>query len=1170
MKASLDLPRGGLNVTQFGRRRIPLLVLVSLCLCGLALTVTPFADASFEPAGLFGASGNNESRLAESGDGVAVDDTTGDVYVADEAGNRIAVFDASGNFLQAWGWGVGNGADEYQRCGPEGEIAHPRCENHRGDGNSVGLNGEGTGQFDGPTAISIDQSTGDVYVLDGNRKHNLIQVFDASGERIIASFGEEASSNQESVSANPESIHEVNSDSIAVDSSGTIYVADQIVANPRENRLMMFRPEAPGGYEHYIYAGRSSDLAVGLEPEDVAVDAHGALYLGAAEVTERIYKLEPSESTTPVWEYRASSEVGSIAVDPETGNLFIYKGSNTNTFVELSSPDGKIIEEFKGIKKELSTHGLAFDPNAVLAPGRPDGILYAVDEEVEGGEGLIFARAPVSSPSIDSESVSDISASSASFEADVNPHGYDTRYSVQYGKANCSVEPSECIEAPIGGANLGTGQQDLTAAEAVSGLEPDTLYHYRFLATSKCNPGNPAEECPVVGPDATFRTFPASVVGLPDDRVYELVSPPDKDGEEVFPADPTPLGASCGECEPGNFGSARVAQSASSGDAIAYYGGPFSVTGGISSLNEYVAKRGAGGWENEDLVVSGGGEEQRFDAFSSDLSLGILAINGQAVSAEAPAGYSNLYRRDFSGDLEPLINNAPLDRAPDSSGGNNTFTITFAGISSDAHHVIFEANDSLTSATEAAPVAEDGGASKNNLYEWMGGQLRLVNVLPGNASSKAGATFGSGAELPHMGDDPDFSGAISEDGSRIFWSDESSGQVYVRMNGESTTEIPDSGRFLTASTDGSKVLLDDGHIYDLSTEKVSDLTAGMGEFLGILGTNEDLSRIYFVDTAVLTGSQTDGAGQVAENNKDNLYAWHEGATVFLGSLAPRDDSFEGVFTSGDWAASPSDRTAMVTANGRYLTFMSEASLTGYDNTDAVTDKPDFEVYEYDAESGRLTCASCNPSGERPQGQATLGLLKPGSGFLPQPHDLSDNGRVFFDSSDVLSPLDVNGLENVYEYEPDGLGTCERAEGCIFLISSGQGGSDSIFMDASLDGSNVFFTTREELVPQDVDGLVDLYDARVDGGFPALAAPVCTGTGCQGVPGTPPVFATPSSVTFAGVGNFATGSGKPAIKQKAVKCAKGRKLAHGKCVKQRRKVRRARKSNVKQARKGGIR
>jgi hypothetical protein len=46
------------------------------------------------------------------------------------------------------------------------------------------------------------------------------------------------------------------------------------------------------------------------------------------------------------------------------------------------------------------------------------------------------------------------------------------------------------------------------------------------------------------------------------------------------------------------------------------------------------------------------------------------------------------------------------------------------------------------------------------------------------------------------------------------------------------------------------------------------------------------------------------------------------------------------------------------------------------------------------------------------------------------------------------------------------------------------------------------------------------------GVRPIATPVCSGTGCQGVPAPSPVFATPASVTFEGVGNFPEQGGKP--------------------------------------------
>jgi hypothetical protein len=106
-----------------------------------------------------------------------------------------------------------------------------------------------------------------------------------------------------------------------------------------------------------------------------------------------------------------------------------------------------------------------------------------------------------------------------------------------------------------------------------------------------------------------------------------------------------------------------------------------------------------------------------------------------------------------------------------------------------------------------------------------------------------------------------------------------------------------------------------------------------------------------------------------------------------------------------------------------------------------------------------------------------------SSCTTQPRYLTDQGRLLFDSSERLSPQDTNGrVEDVYEAEPAGVGSCVRPDGCVSLISPGTGSVDSNFLAMDESGNNVFFTTRERLVPADTDELIDLYDARVGGGF----------------------------------------------------------------------------------------
>ena len=176
--------------------------------------------------------------------------------------------------------------------------------------------------------------------------------------------------------------------------------------------------------------------------------------------------------------------------------------------------------------------------------------------------------------------------------------------------------------------------------------------------------------------------------------------------------------------------------------------------------------------------------------------------------------------------------------------GVNTFRLVFGGANSGTASaaaygtVVFGANDALTPETPVAPaapeIAEAAAPTEANLYERVAGHLRLVNVLPGDTTAESDAVLGSGAELATAAGDPDYDHAISADGSKIYWSDKG-GQVYMRLSGEATIEVPDTAKFLTASADGTKVLLNDGQIYELNKEetafaKIADLTSGEGGF----------------------------------------------------------------------------------------------------------------------------------------------------------------------------------------------------------------------------------------------------------------------------------------------------------------------------------------------------
>jgi len=160
--------------------------------------------------------------------------------------------------------------------------------------------------------------------------------------------------------------------------------------------------------------------------------------------------------------------------------------------------------------------------------------------------------------------------------------------------------------------------------------------------------------------------------------------------------------------------------------------------------------------------------------------------------------------------------------------------------------------------------------------------------------------------------------------------------------------------------------------------------------------------------------------------------------------------------------------------------------------------------------------SCNSRVSVATGEALTDVHAGASASPPTEHlshALSDDGRyVFFSTQEALVPEDSNGKWDAYEYD--------TATGTVHLISSGKDPADSYFLDASPDGRNVFFATREQLLGWDVDQNYDLYDARVGGGLPepVPATPPCSGETCRGAPAGAPGSGVPGTQLFDGAGN----------------------------------------------------
>ena len=259
---------------------------------------------------------------------------------------------------------------------------------------------------------------------------------------------------------------------------------------------------------------------------------------------------------------------------------------------------------------------------------------------------------------------------------------------------------------------------------------------------------------------------------------------------------------------------------------------------------------------------------------------------------------------------------------------------------------------------------------------------------------------------------------------------------------------------------------------------------------------------------------TTRSGEPKTEAEANVYAYSEGTLHYVTTIGEAEaggwNLGQSPFLEVDAISATKGMhyyNARVSSNGDYLLLATRHRLGAYDNAQQETEKPEWEDYEYSLQSGTVSCASCNPSGEQPIADANEQFSPLGTFDVVQNgiirRNLTDDGRVFFNS---LQPLQAtvggtsfaatNKSVNVYEWAPAGLEGCQppavaeglaQPSGCLALLSSGTDPFPSYFEGASADAQNAYITTHAALVPQDQDGLNDIYDVRVGGGIPAPRA-----------------------------------------------------------------------------------
>jgi hypothetical protein len=854
-------------------------------------------------------------------------------------------------------------------------------------------------------------------------------------------------------------------------------------------------------------------------------------------------------------------------------------------------------------------------------------------ETVDGPDATFTTEPPVS---IDSEATSQVTATSARLETDLNPHGVQASFRFEYGTTEAY---GTLVPTPDGDA--GSGDADVRKQVLVEGLSPGTEYHYRVVATNVLGEK-------VLGEDHHFSTQTGGPPSLIDGRAWELVSPPNKHGVSLEAI----------SLEGGAI------QAAEDGGGIAYFAkGPIaSEPVGNRSIadTQLLSTRRADGWHTAELAtpherVAGllAGELSEYQFFSPDLRTALVEPAGDTpLPPLAPGSERTPYVRHDE-ECAPVGETAVpatcyqalvtasnvlagakfggKETEPESSVFAQGSGVEIATATPDLTHVVFTSPEDLT-----APGFPSG--ENASVYEWENGTIRLASILP---NGKPAAEEGLISDVGYF--NLTVRGTVSSDGDRVvFTTRNPSAHLYIRdMGREETLELdaPEGGlpgggepRFQMANAQGTKIFFSDtARLTANATAKAGQRDLYMCEVVvsgnklacvlkdltvdhnggeaahvvgSILGADESGRYVYFVADGALAAGAKHGTcvssaaipPLPAPSVVCNLYMYDTitEETRLVAQLAGRD--------FGDWAGNGgegglSELSARVSPNGRYVAFMSEQSLTGFDNLDAASGARDQEVYVYDNESQKLVCASCGGSDARPRGIFDSGVF-PGlvvdrpttwkeqwlAGSIPgwtatslirapyQSRYLSNSGRLFFNSPVALVPADGNGTEDVYEYEPEGRGDCTSAlstptadfvkngvgasGGCVGLVSSGTSADESVFFDASGQGpggteaEDVFFMTAAKLSPADADSTFDVYDAHVCSAIspcltvpPAAAPPPCsTADQCRSAASPQPeIFGALASATYSAPGNASPESTKSGAKPPSLTRRKAEEL-----------------------------
>lgn len=716
-----------------------------------------------------------------------------------------------------------------------------------------------------------------------------------------------------------------------------------------------------------------------------------------------------------------------------------------------------------------------------------------------------------------------------------------------------------------------------------------------------------ADAYATVAPSPIYSDAP----GLPDNRVYEQVSPADKNGSQA--------GASTNKY---TGGKKRYGFAAGDGNSVLFEGnGPMGdATAGYNLY--FVARRSVAGWSTasvlprkEQSTAETGGtllSELMYLDPSADLSHAMFS-GGKGTYAQLPRCNAVYLRSlelqapaiplDLAEIPNPIENCAEYSDMAAPAGGTPNFStvyFTYSGTllpedASRAPHTHIFFNGDFVQKVEAW-----------GFYERRDGVLREAGVLPNGSLDPFGAVPAASGHARALAGNQ-----VSVDGSRAFFVSPDPAscahqndcaadppQLYVRENGERTLLV--SRDTLLPSVSGLPAGAPDGAFQMPNSTRQDPYFSEANEIGSYVFASPNGSQAFFQSEDRLTNDAPEGP---PGNTRPKTYDFNvnTGSLTYLPNVVGQivvssGDGSEFAFVNSSaspaeldlWSAGPGGGTvtpitqltgkplregverprvplARMSSDGSVVVFTSSYHPPGGFNSGTKFE----QIYRYDIPTNTLGCVSCPPAGVVPSGPAEMSPLRAseegeGQGFVEIPGAVGERGasadgsRIFFETPDPLVARDTNTGSIVVDIggdeESSGRDVYEWENGSVFLLSSGKSLRSSFFLDNSENGGDVFFATVDGLNAGDTDDGYDVYDARVPhpGDNPPPAAVPCQGSVCQGPPRVPTPLGAPASATFSGLGNVTPQASQPAAKPK-VKPKRGRKVRR---VKHKRRAKRA--------------